>query len=401
VSDANRRNGKRRVRRLALQAAALAAVAGLVVWALVPEPLAVDVGAAVRGPMRITVDQQAEVRVHERYTVAAPIAGKLVRVDLHDGDAVTRGQVVAVLEPTPMDPVERQEALARLAAARARVSEAARSVEQSQSVLEQARRDRTRTERLVSERFVSPEAVEKARTTEATATAALEAARARERAVRFDAQAAEAAMLALDGQGQRAGRQVKLVAPATGRVLRVTEKSERSLPAGTTIMTIGDPARLEIVADVLSTDAVKIEAGAAVLLDQWGGDRVLAGRVRLVEPYAYTKVSALGIEEKRVNVIIDPTEPLGPLGDGYRVEARIVIWSAPDVLKVPASALFRANGTWRVFVVDGGRADRRAVEVGRRNPHEVQVVSGLDAGARVVLYPPTDLASGMRVVARP
>jgi HlyD family secretion protein len=190
------------------------------------------------------------------------------------------------------------------------------------------------------------------------------------------------------------------MAPATSRVLRVAEQSERTLPAGTLIMTIGDPSRLEIVADVLSTDAVKIGVGAEVLLDQWGGDRVLKGRVRLVEPYAYTKVSALGIEEKRVNVIIDPTEDLGPLGDGYRVEARIVIWSADDVLKIPASALFRTGEAWSAFVVEGGRAVRREVKAGHRSPEEAEVLAGLEAGTLLVRYPPSDLESGARIAIR-
>jgi HlyD family secretion protein len=391
---------KTRVRRGALQIVGIVAAVALVVWTLAPEPLAVDVAAARRGPMRVTVDQQAEVQVHDRYIVAAPVAGKLVRVDLHDGDAVARGQVVAVLEPTPMDPVERQEALARLEAARARVGEAERNVEQAQAAAAQATRDRVRVEQLVAERFVSPEAAERARTTEATAIAAVAAASSRSRAARYDAQAAEAAMLALDPRGQRPGRQVTLVAPATGRVLRVAERSERSLPAGTPIMTIGDPSRLEIVADVLSTDAVKIGIGAEALLDQWGGDRVLKGRVRLVEPYAYTKVSALGIEEKRVNVIIDPAEDLGPLGDGYRVEARIVIWSADEVLKIPASALFRTGEAWSVFVVEGGRAVRREVKVGHRSPDEAEILAGLEAGTELVRYPPSELESGARIAIR-
>jgi HlyD family secretion protein len=391
---------KTRVRRRALQIVGIVAAVALVVWTLAPEPLAVDVAAARRGPMRVTVDQQAEVQVHDRYIVAAPVAGKLVRVDLHDGDAVARGQVVAVLEPTPMDPVERQEALARLEAARARVGEAERNVEQAQAAAAQATRDRVRVEQLVAERFVSPEAAERARTTEATAIAAVAAASSRSRAARYDAQAAEAAMLALDPRGQRPGRQVTLVAPATGRVLRVAERSERSLPAGTPIMTIGDPSRLEIVADVLSTDAVKIGIGAEALLDQWGGDRVLKGRVRLVEPYAYTKVSALGIEEKRVNVIIDPAEDLGPLGDGYRVEARIVIWSADEVLKIPASALFRTGEAWSVFVVEGGRAVRREVKVGHRSPDEAEILAGLEAGTELVRYPPSELESGARIAIR-
>jgi HlyD family secretion protein len=379
--------------------AGLAAAAALAWLFFAPEPVVVEMAAVTRGPLEVTVDQEGEVRVHDRYVVAAPVAGKLVRVNLHDGDAVKAGDVVAELEPSPLDARARDEAIARVEAARASVREAEKRVEQAAAMLAQERSELTRVERLVAERFVSPEAADKARTAVKTGVAELEAANARVAAARSEEKGAQAALLALPSADGKPGRVVRLASPATGRVLRVTQQSERTVPAGTQVMVIGDPGRFEIVADVLSSDAVKIKPGATAWLEEWGGDRRLRATVRLVEPYAFTKVSALGIEEKRVNVVMDPVDPLGPLGDGYRVEARIVIWSSPDVLKVPASAVFRSGGGWAVFVVEDGRARQRAVEVGARNPVEAEIRSGVAAGATVIKYPTNEVAEGVRVAA--
>jgi HlyD family secretion protein len=377
----------------------LVALAGLAWLAFVPRPMPVETAVAARGPLEVTVDQQGEVRVHDRYVVAAPVAGKLVRVELHDGDEVRAGQVVAELEPVPLDPRQRDQALARLDAVRAGVREAEKRVEQANALLAQERRELARVETLVAERFVSPEAAEKSRTAVQSALADQDAARAREEAARSEERAAQAALVGLPAAGKAPAANVRLVSPVSGRVLRVTEKSERTLAAGTPVMVIGDPSRFEVVADVLSTEAVKIRAGAPARLEEWGGDKPLRARVRLVEPYAFTKVSALGVEEQRVNVILDPVDPLGPLGDGYRVEARIVVWSAPDVLKVPSSALFRSGERWMTFTVEDGRARRRAVEVGARNPYEAEIRSGLDAGVTVIRYPGNELDEGARVAA--
>jgi HlyD family secretion protein len=379
--------------------AGLAAAAALAWLFFAPEPVVVEMAAVTRGPLEVTVDQEGEVRVHDRYVVAAPVAGKLVRVNLHDGDAVKAGDVVAELEPSPLDARARDEAIARVEAAHASVREAEKRVEQAAAMLAQERSELTRVERLVAERFVSPEAADKARTAVKTGVAELEAANARVAAARSEEKGAQAALLALPSADGKPGRVVRLASPATGRVLRVTQQSERTVPAGTQVMVIGDPGRFEIVADVLSSDAVKIKPGATAWLEEWGGDRRLRATVRLVEPYAFTKVSALGIEEKRVNVVMDPVDPLGPLGDGYRVEARIVIWSSPDVLKVPASAVFRSGGGWAVFVVEDGRARQRAVEVGARNPVEAEIRSGVAAGATVIKYPTNEVAEGVRVAA--
>jgi len=401
VSERNNKNLVVRLRRAAWWIAGAAVVAAAVWLLLAPEPIDIEVAEATRGPLEVTVDQEGEVRVHDRYVIATPVTGQLVRVNLHEGDAVAAGQTVATLEPAPLDPRAREEAIARLAAARALVKEAQHRVSQAAASLALAKRERERFELLVSERFVSPEAAEKARTAEQTAGAELDAARSRESAAHYEQKAAEAVLLALPAGDGSEKRLVNLESPVAGQVLRVIERSERTVTAGTEVMVIGDPSRFEIVADVLSTDAVKIKPGAPARLVAWGGDKTLEARVRVVEPYAFTKVSALGIEEKRVNIVMDPVDPLGPLGDGYRVEARIVIWAEPDVLQVPAAAVFRSGAGWAVFVVQDGRARRQAVQIGQRNPFAVQILEGLQPGDRVVKYPGNQIEDGSRVRARP
>jgi HlyD family secretion protein len=393
------------VRRRLFHAFNWAVLGGLAVaalwYAFAPKPINAETTVVVRGPMEVTVDQQGEVRVHDRFVVAAPVAGKLVRVELHDGDPVRAGDVVAELEVTPLDARARQEAVSRLDAARALVREADHRVAQATVELEQASRELRRMERLVTDRFVSVEAAEKARTAERAASAAVEAARSRAAASRSEEQVAAAAMLAVPAGTTGSGRRMRLTAPVHGVVLRVMEKSEKTVSPGTPVMVIGDPTRFEIVADVLSTDAVKIKPGAAARIEQWGGDAPFVGRVRTVEPYAFTKVSSLGVEEKRVNVVIDPLKTLGPLGDGYRVEVRIVVWSASDVVKIPSSALFRSGNGWAAFEFVQDRARLRGVDIGARNALEAEVRSGLDVGAVVVNYPSNDLADGARVAALP
>jgi len=378
---------------------ALAALAYAGWTMLAPRPLRVEVAQVARGPMEVTVDQQGEVRMHDRFVIAAPVAGRLVRVELHEGDAVRAGMTVAELEVSPLDPRGHQEARARRESARALVLEADQRVVQAEAGLDQAMRERQRAERLVAEKFISMDAVDKARTAERTATAALAAARSRVAAARADEQAAAAQLLAVPAGTSAAGTRMRLAAPAAGQVLQVLEQSERTVGAGTPVMVIGDPARVEIVADVLSTDAVRIRTGMPVRIEQWGGDQPLHGRVRVVEPHAFTKVSSLGIEEKRVNVVIDPTSPLGPLGDGYRVEARIIVWSTDDAIVAPASALFRRGEDWAVFVIVGGAADLRTVRVGQRSARAAEVLEGLQVGETVIAWPPNDLRAGRRVVA--
>ncbi len=375
-----------------------ALLAALVLWLLLrPAPVEVEAGTAVVGPMQVTIDNQGQLRVHDKYVIAAPVAAELERIDLHDGDSVRKGQRVALLRVPPLDARQREEATARLDAARALARAAALGVQRAVADQRLAASELARTEKLVAQGFMSPQAVERARNTDATSRADLRAARAREEAAQADVKTAQAA-LAPSGGGD--ARTLVLTAGVDGQVLRIHEKSARTVAAGTPLVSIGDPARFEVIVDVLSTDAVKVQPGAAMRLEEWGGGKALRATVRTVEPEAFTKVSALGIEEQRVNIIGDPLDPLGALGDGYRAEVKIVVWSADQALTVPASSLFRVGEAWHLFVIEDDRVRERAVRIGQRNATHAQVLEGVTAGTRVVRYPGNDLRDGVRVSVR-
>jgi len=367
---------------------ALAALlVGVLVWlALRPAPVQVEVAEVRRGPLEVTVDEEGRTRVRDRFVVSAPVAGELQRVELDPGDPVERGEPVATLlpaPPTPLDPRTRAELEQRLRAAEA-------SVRSARAARGFAAAERERQERLAARGAV--------------ARRALEEAQLRDEATARQVEEAEAIAAALRAQlgtaGGAAGGPIQLRAPARGRVLRVLQESEAVVAPGTPILEIGDAHDLEIVTDVLSEEAVAIRPEAPVRIERWGGDRVLRGQVRRVEPSAYTKVSALGVEEQRVDVIIDlldPPELRQGLGDGYRVVTRIVTWSTDDAVIAPLGALFRQGGRWNVFVVRDGRARAQPVEVGRRGDDAVQILEGLSPGDRVVLYPGDRLEDGARV----
>ena len=378
--------------------AVLGAVAiGAIAWGFVPDPIPVEATIVQRGPLQVTVDEDAETRAHDRYVVSAPVAGRVSRIDLHEGDAVRAGQVVARLWPAPLSAREREVQLARVAAAEALVREAHERVRHAEADHEQAKRERLRVDRLVREGFMSPQGAEQSRVQETTSANELQAASFRARAAQADAEAARAVLLAVSGDRGAAQVVIPVRAAAEGKVLRIPDKSERVVNPGAPLLIVGDPGRLEVVIDLLSTEAVKVKPGMPVLLDGWGGDRPLQARVRVVEPLAFTKVSALGVEEQRVNVIADFVDPPGPLGDAYRVEAHVVLWTGADVLKVPVSALFRRGENWNVFVVDGSRARRREVTIGHRASLEVEVASGVSAGELVLRHPSNDIEEGRRV----
>ena len=375
--------------------AALVILAGLILL-FRPGPVDVEVTRVGIGPLQVTVDEDGETRAHDRFVVSAPVAGRVARIDLHEGDLIAADQVIAELWPLPLSAREREEQLARIGAVEAQLREASERVRQAGASHEQARRERTRMETLAKGGFVAQQEAEQARLTETTSANELEAARFRERSVEADLKAARAALLSLD-TSRGSGARVIVRSPAAGKVLRIPERSERVVAAGAALITIGDPNRIEIVVDLLSTDAVKVKAGMPVLLEGWGGDRPLRARVRLVEPYGFTKVSALGVEEQRVNVIADFVDAAESLGDGYRVEAKIVIWSGDKVLKAPVSALFRQGEEWAVFVVESGRARRRKVQIGHRGALEAEVTRGLTDGEAVIRHPSNDLADSARV----
>lgn len=382
-----------------LFAAASLVVLAFLIYALLPSPISVETAQVERGALRVTIDEEGEARAHDRYTVTAPVAGRMSRVELHDGDSVLRGQVLASLYPVPLGPQERSELSQRIAAAVARQKEAEADVERARANHAQARQEKERVEGLSKRNLVSAQALETAVNAEAAAAKGLEAGQYEAQAAAAEVQIARAGLMALE-RGENGSRVVRLRAPVKGKVLRLLEKSERVVAAGTPLMTVGDPSRMEIVVDVLSTDAVKIMPGMPVLLEEWGGEAPLAARVRTVEPAAFTKVSALGIEEKRVNVVADFVDPPGPLGDGFRVEAKMVIWEADSVLKLPSSALFRTGSGWNVFIVEGRRAHLRQVTPGRRGSYETEILKGLSPGETVVSHPSNELKDGTRVKLR-
>ena len=373
------------------------ALAALVILAVIavalrPAPATVELGRVVRGDLRVTVEEEGKTRIRDRYVISAPAAGRLVRVDLTEGDPVKEGEVVVRLEPVPLDERTRAEARARLQAAEAAKRAADARVRQVGESLEQARRNHKRADELAAEGLRSPEERESFELAEATLSKELEAARFAARAAAYQAEAVRATLLA-DHPG---GGAIAVRSPVTGRVLRVVQESERSVLAGSPVLEIGDPANLEIVIDLLSTDAVRVKPGAAMELD--GGEaRKLRAHVRMIEPSAFTKVSALGVEEQRVNVIGDLDEPPGGLGDAFRIEAAITIWQGAGILKVPAGALFRRGDTWSVFAANRGHARRRDVEIGHRNPAEAEVLRGLAAGETVILHPSDRIKDGVRV----
>jgi HlyD family secretion protein len=389
---------KTRARKFIYGVILVVAAAGIA-YLFMPAPTDVDTAPVTNGPMMVTVDEDGETRAHDRYVVSAPVAGRVSRIELHEGDTVKERQVVATIWPVPLSARERDEQIARIASTQALKKEADEQVRRAKTEHDQAMRERNRVAKLVRDGFVSPQAAEKAIVAEITSSNALDAARFRARAAAAELRAAQAAKLAIDAKpGSRAA--VKLESPVSGKVLRIPEKSERVVAAGEPLLIIGDAEDLEIVIDYLSTEAVKIKPGMPVLIEGWGGDEPLQAKVRVVEPYAFTKVSALGVEEQRVNVIADFVGSHAQLADAYRIEARVVIWQADNVLKVPASALFRRQNGWAAFVPENGRARLRTVDAGRRTAFDVEVLGGLQAGEHVILHPSNDIDDGTRVNVR-
>ena len=358
--------------------AGVVAIAGIA-WMLRPEAVEVEWELARRGVLRVALEADAMARTRTRYMIAAPVNGRVERIALNAGDAVSPGDVVARVAPLPLDLLTLQEA-------RARVNAADAHVVQARMASAQADRDHARARMLEAAGGLSLQQRE-------NAALAAEARSEDLRAAEAERRAAVAAL-----QSNRRDAPMMLIrSPLRGRVLRVPEISERVTPAGTPLLELGDPANLEIVADLLSADAVRVLPGMRVELDDWGGEGVIDARVRLVEPVATTRVSALGVDEQRVNVILDPVSKCEELGDGYQLTARIVLWEGRDVLAVPASAVFREGDTWKLFVVERGRARVRPVTLGRRSDAAVEVRSGVAAGDTVVLFPSDRVAEGSRL----
>ncbi len=399
--------------------AALATVAAiaLLAWSFAPRPIEVETAAVAMQAFETTLDEDARTRLRDRYTVSAPLAGRLQRIELREGDAVEPGALVAVLNPLPsplLDSRSLREQQERIGAAEAGVQRANAVVASLRAARDRAQGDLRRTEQLAGQGFVAAGKIETDRLAALVAKKEADAALESLHVAEHELAQARAVLATIRGGAGQAG--VALRAPVGGRVLKIHLPSEATVMGGAAIMEIGDITRLEVVAELLSSDALQARPGLPVRIERWGGPAPLQGRVRGVEPAAFTKISALGVEEQRVNVLIDiqsPAAEWAALGDGYRVGVRIVTRSESQVPCVPVSAVFPlpqppANGTAEVapdsraavFVVDSGRARLVPVTIGARNASVAWVQAGLAPGAEVIVYPPTTLDDGARVARR-
>lgn len=365
---------------------------GGLAYSLWPQPVAVDVGRVSKGPMSVGVTDDGVTREEELYVVSAPVSGYASRIWLKAGEKVAEGQLITQMTSRPSAPLDRrsQDELGNMLVA-------SRAAEQSAAAsLAQAERDLARAETLGKNGFIARAQLEAMRTRVATERNGLQQRRAESARIR--------ALLAAPG-ATATGKAVPVRAPIGGSVLVVPSQSEGIIPEGTPLITIGDPAKIEMVIDLLSREAVRVSPGDRAEITQWGGPKPLVGTVKRVEPYGRLKISALGVEEQRVNVIIgfDPitARDAARLGHGYQIDATIILWSKPDALRVPIGALFRGQDReWRVFAVEGGRVRERAVRIGHLNDDEAEVLSGLRDGDKVVLNPGKALSDGERVKPR-
>lgn len=361
--------------------------------------LEVQVTEVRRDSLSVTVSDEGRTRVRDRFVVATPIAGRLSRVEVREGARVEAGDPLATIHPVP-EGVRATAALrSRVEAAEAGVLQARAGLTEASMAREQARREYERRVPLLELGAITQEALERAEQAAEAAAAREQVAQAALAAAEAELRSAQAGLIGAEPAGSEAAP-VPMRAPVSGVVLRVHEESERVVPAGTPLLDIADPGGLEVVADVLTAEAVSIVPGAEVVVSGWGGEGVLRGEVRYVEPEAFTEVSVLGIEEQRVNVVLDLVDPPAGLGAGYRVEVAITVRHETDALVVPASALFQRSSSWMVFVVDDGRARVRSVEVGARARDRVQIISGLEVGDQVVVFPSDDVEEGARLAAR-
>ena len=432
-----------RIRTWTLATALALALAALLAWAFTPGAAQVELAEATSGPFETGIDEEGRTRLRDRYVVSAPLAGRLARLTLREGDSVRAGDGVALLQPllpTLLDDRARLEQQARVSAAGAAAQAASAREAAARVALEAAQAEWRRTEGLVQQGFVSPLKADADRLAEQAARREAQAAAELARVARFELEGARVALSAwtagaagASAEGGAAAARLVLRSPVAGRVLKLHHPSEGTVAAGAPVLEVGDVARLEVVAELLTTDALQVRPGSVVRIERWGGAGVLAAQVRRVEPAAFTKVSALGVEEQRVVVVIDftgPPEEWAQLGDGYRVGVRVLTRQDAQALRIPAGAVFprpagmppgegcregggeaaaaaavRADPTadgrcMAVFVEEGGRVHLRAVRLHARNDRQASVAAGLRAGERVVVYPPAVLREGARVRAR-
>ena len=382
-------------------------VAGLM-WGFAPAKVPVDLIVVKLAPMEVTINGEGRTQVHDIYTVSAPISGRIRRIEVHAGDAVIAGEtLLASIEPSSpqfLDARARAQAEATVKAAEAARSLAQAELDRVQAELTFAKGNLKRAQKLHDNQTISERDYDEAELTAATRSAAVDSAQATLKVRTFELETARAALITpASVVDQHGACCVEVRAPVNGRVLRVLRQSEGVVERASPLLEIGDPTRMEVVVDLLSSDAVRVAQGATAALSGWDGENGVEGKVRRIEPYGFTKISALGIEEQRVNVIIDftgPKERWAMLGHGFRVDARIREWRGDGVLQVPIGALFRDGEDWAVFLDDDGTAKLTHVTIGHINGRTAEVLTGLDENARVISYPSDRVNDGIAIVAR-
>jgi HlyD family secretion protein len=378
--------------------------AALLAMAFWPKPAAVELSRAETGSMEVTIDEEGATRTRERFVISAPVAGRVERITLEPGDPVVRGKTIVAsfqpADPTPLDERSRTEAEAGVKAAEAAIGRAHAQRDGAAAMEQFAKSELDRTRALVEKQVAARQLLDSAENQVRTAAETLRAADFAVASAEHELAVAQARLLAGSREPGAGAEPITLRAPIDGVVLKRLRQSEAMVIPGEPLLELGDPRRLEVVADFLSTDAVRIHPGDPVRIERWGGEGALRGAVRRIEPSGFMKVSALGVEEQRVNVIVDfedPAEAWKRLGDGYRVEVRVIVWKADRVLKIPTSSLFRRGDAWAVFTTENDRVQLRRVQVGMRNGSEAQVISGLADGEGVIIHPSDSLQEGVRI----
>jgi HlyD family secretion protein len=397
------RERRRRVAKLlrrSLLAAALIGGLAAAALALRPRPVPVDVAPATHGPLSVEIEESGVTRVKDRYVISAPVSGSVSRLVLEAGDAVKEGDALVEIAPASsplLDERTRAQAEARLGASQSALGQARAQIARARAAKELADSELARLRPLSSNGSIAQQVLENA---EFAARMRAEELSSAEFAAKVAGEEVRIAQVALgqEGKGPGSRRHVDVLAPLSGTILRIHQESAAVVAAGAPLVEVGNPEALEVVVDLLTTDAVSVRPGTSVVIDDWGGEGPLSGRVRRVEPSGFTRASALGVDEQRVNVIVALTEPRtrwSALGDGYHVEATIVLWQAERVLKVPQGALFRRGDGWAVFRLEDDRARLTTIKIGHRGQSEVEVLSGLVAGAQVVVHPGDRVKEGV------
>ncbi len=408
--------GKKRYSRSILTVAASLAIAGILLAAFWPRPMLVDLATVKRGDMIVTINEEGRTRVKEPYVVSSPVAGELQRVTVLPGDRVVGGETIVArmspANPSALDVRTREQAIAAVSAAEAALRVARADLNAALATDVFAQSELERTQKLVDKGIASKVAMERSEQAAKIAKANLDTVQAAISMREAELANARAQLIGFDDAGlaqaleenERPSYSIPMRAPIDGTILKVIHKSETTLPAGEPILEIGDiEGDLEVMAELLSSDAVQVSEGNRVIITNWGGPGDLSGSVSRIDPYGYTKYSALGVEEQRVETTIQfdgPSEDRGTLGHGYRIEVQIVVWAQEDVVIVPSAALFRQGQNWAVFANADGRAVLREVEIGRNNGIEAQVLSGLEPGESVVQFPSANLTDGARIAER-